>query len=149
MKLQKYLWPSSIRIQLRAQDKWQAIDELLQVLVRQGLVADVAQVRADLLAREKKMSTGMEFGLALPHAKSDGAKELAIALGISREGIDFESLDDKPAHVIFLVVSRKDITGPHIQCLAEIATLFKREDIRTTLAGVRTPDEALRLLAQD
>lgn len=146
MKLDKHLRAECIRIGLKAADKWAAIDELLQLLVDQQLVADADQVRADLIAREKKMSTGMEFGLALPHAKSDGARNLAVALGISKEGVEFDSLDGRPAHIIFLVVSRKDTTGPHIECLADIATLFKREDIRSNLPEARTPADALRLI---
>lgn len=146
MKLDKHLRAECIRIGLKATDKWEAIDELLQILIDHQLVADAEQVRADLIAREKKMSTGMEFGLALPHAKSDGARELAVALGISEAGVEFDSLDGQPAHIIFLVVSRKDTTGPHIECLADIATLFKREGIRSKLPGARTPTEALQLL---
>lgn len=148
MKLGKYLRPQSIHVDLKATDKWEAIDELLQPLADQGLLADAVKVRTDLVTREKKMSTGMEFGLALPHAKSDGAKELAVALGISKKGINFDSLDGGAAHVIFLVVSRRDTAGPHIQCLATIARLFTNETIRTGLAAVRTPMEALRLLVE-
>jgi len=147
MNLQRYLKPECVVIGIKAKDKWEAIDELLDVLVRNGLVADAKQVRADVVAREKKMSTGMEFGLALPHAKSDGAKDLAIALGTAPDGIEFDSLDGKPARVVFLVVSRKDITGPHIQCLAEIASLYRNEKLRDALPKARTPEEALKLLS--
>jgi len=147
MNLQRYLKPECVVIGIKAKDKWGAIDELLDVLVRNGLVADAKQVRADIVAREKKMSTGMEFGLALPHAKSDGAKDLAIALGTAPDGIEFDSLDGKPARVVFLVVSRKDITGPHIQCLAEIASLYRNEKLRDALPKARTPEEALKLLS--
>jgi len=146
MNLLRYLRPECIVIGMKAKDKWEAIDELLDVMARNGMVADAKLVRADVIAREKKMSTGMEFGLALPHAKSDGAKDLAIALGIAPEGINFDSLDGKPARVIFLVVSRKDITGPHIQCLAEIASLFRDEKVRQALQSARTADEVLKLL---
>lgn len=149
MDLLKYLRPASVIAGLQAKDKWEAIDELLSVLVRQDMVADAAMVRADLVAREKKMSTGMEFGLALPHAKSAGAKTLAIALGIARDGVAFDSLDGEPARVIFMVVSRKDITGPHIQCLAEIARLYKNPSLRTELPNARTAADAMRLLAGD
>jgi mannitol/fructose-specific phosphotransferase system IIA component (Ntr-type) len=147
MKLEKYLRPDCIRIGMKAEDKWGAIDELLDLLVRRGLIADAETVRRDLVAREKKMSTGMEFGLALPHAKSRGAKEMAIALGIKKEGIDFDSLDKQPAQVVFLVVSRTDTTGPHIQCLADIARLYRDETLRQRLPAVASPAAALALLA--
>jgi mannitol/fructose-specific phosphotransferase system IIA component (Ntr-type) len=147
MNLDKYLRPECVLIGMKAADKWEAIDELLGILDAQDLIEDMEVVRTDLHDRERKMSTGMEFGLALPHAKSNGAKSLAIALGVVKDGIDFDSLDHKPANVIFLVISRKDITGPHIQCLAEIARLYKDESLRERLSQVKTPQDALKLLA--
>ena len=147
MKLSKYLRPASIIIGLNAQTKWEAIDELLTPLDQQGLVADAAKVREDLVARERKMSTGMERGLAIPHAKSSGAKELAVALGIKPEGVEFDSLDGQPAKVIFLVISRHDRSGPHIQCLAEIAALYGREEARNALTAAKSPAQALSALS--
>ncbi len=148
MKLNKYILPPCVIVGLSVDDKWQVIEKLLQRLARAGVIEDQAQVRADLFAREKKMSTGMEEGLALPHAKSDGARALAVAVGISPEGVDFDSLDGKPAQVIFLVVSRKDITGPHIQCLAEIARLYRKEACRRRLQDSRMPEDVMRALSE-
>ena len=147
MKLSKYLRLGSIIIGLNAQTKWEAIDELLVPLDRQGLLADAAKVREDLVARERKMSTGLERGLAIPHAKSAGAKELAVALGIKPDGVEFDSLDGQPARAIFLVVSRHDRSGPHIQCLAEIAALYGRAEVRDALAAAKIPAQAMSALS--
>jgi len=146
MKLSKYLRPGSIVIGLKADTKWDAIDALLALLERQSLLDDAAQVRVDVVSREEKMSTGIEYGLAIPHAKSIGARDLLMALGIAPDGIDFGSLDGKPAQAIFLVVSRKDTTGPHIQCLAEITARYGRAAVRARLLSARTPQEALQAL---
>lgn len=146
MKLSKYLRPSSIVVGMRAATKSDAIIELLDVLVGQGLIADPEQARRDLFAREEKMSTGMEQGLAIPHAKSGGVKEMTVALGVKPEGIDFASLDGQPARVIFLVLPQKDVRGPHIQCLAEISLLYAREDIRRALLSARSPLAVMRAL---
>ena len=148
MILAKYLRAESIVIGLKAGEKWAAIDELLNLLDRQDLIADTRQVRQDPIAREKKMSTGMENGLAIPHAKSVGARQLAIALGLKPQGLEFESLDGQPARIIFLVVSRQDTTGPHIQCLAEIASLCNRNEIRQALIQATTPQQVLRTLTR-
>ena len=86
-------------------------------------------------------------GLAIPHAKSAGAKELVGALGIKPEGVEFDSLDRQPARVIFLVVSRHDRSGPHIQCLAEIAALYGRAEVRNALAAAKDPDQAISALS--
>ncbi len=146
MKLSRYLSPVLVRIGMKAEDKWQAIDELLALLEAQALLNDADRVRADLIERENKMSTGLESGLAIPHAKSTGVKHLAVALGIKPEGVEFDSLDGRPAQVIFLVVSRKDIAGPHIECLAEISTLYSREHVRKALLSAKTPQQAIRAL---
>lgn len=146
MKLSKYLRAGSVVMDLKAETKWEAIDELLAVLDRQQLVTDVALVHEALIAREKRMSTGLEAGLAIPHAKSEGVTKLAVAVGIKREGLEFKSLDGKPARVIFLVVARKDISGPHIQCLAEIASLYARKHVRASLMAAETPAEVMRIL---
>jgi len=147
MKLAKYLTPDLVRIGMAAEDKWQAIDELLGLLEERGLVNDAARVRADLVDRERKMSTGLEKGLAIPHAKSDGVNALAVALGLKPEGIEFDSLDGRPARAIFLVVSRKDTAGPHIECLAEISRLYSREQVRRALLSAMTPEQAVRALS--
>ena len=146
MKLSKYLRPGLIVLDLKAETKWEAIDELLAVLVRRGLVADAARAREDLITREKRMSTGMEEGLAIPHTKTTAVSQLIVALGTKREGLEFESLDGKPAHVIFLVLSRKDVSGPHIQCLAQIASLYAKPDVRAALVNAHTAEEVVRIL---
>ena len=146
MKITKLLQPSSIVAGMKARTKSEAIVELLDVLIEQGLIADPEQVRKDLFAREKKMSTGMEQGLAIPHAKSAGVEGMRVALGTKPEGIEFESLDGEPARVIFLVLSPKGVTGPHIQCLAEIALLYARENVRTALLEARSAWDVLRAL---
>jgi mannitol/fructose-specific phosphotransferase system IIA component (Ntr-type) len=100
----------------------------------------------DLMARESRMSTGMEQGLAIPHAKSKAVGELTVALGLAPEGIDFQSLDGKPSRVIFLVLSAVGSRGPHIECLAEIARAYSREGFREALLACRFADEVIAVL---
>lgn len=139
----RLLKPSCVAVQLKATNKQEAIDELLALLDRNGLLADLQAVRQDVFAREKQMSTGLTEGLAIPHAKSNGAKELAIALGLKGQGIEFASLDMEPAHAIFLIVSPVDRTGPCLQCLAEISSLYAQPQVRDRLLHARTVEEVL------
>lgn len=139
----RLLKANCVAVQLRATNKQEAIDELLGLLDRNGLLADPQAVRQDVLAREKQMSTGLTEGLAIPHAKSNGAKELAIALGLKGQGIEFASLDLEPAHAIFLIVSPVDRTGPYLQCLAEISSLYAQPQVRDRLLRARTVEEVL------
>jgi len=146
LKLVRYLKPSCVIPVLKAQTKQEAIEELLDCLRAEGLLEDVDAVREDVFAREEQMSTGLTDGLAIPHAKSAGARQLCVALGLKPEGIDFASLDDKPSKAIFLVVSRVDRAGPHLECLAEIAQFYSRPEARERLLKARSVEEIMASL---
>ena len=119
------------------------------LLDKKGLLSDKALAFADILRREKNLSTGMENGLAIPHAKSDSVDRLVVAFGIHPKGIDFESLDGKPAHFIFLVMSPRDTSGPHIQALARIARFLKDEQVREKLSNVKSDDEVFTIISEE
>jgi len=146
MKLAKYLRPSRIILPLTAGDKWAAIDELLEKLALDGAVLDAEQARADLIAREKRMSTGMEHGLAIPHAKTKGVSELVVGVGIALDGIEFESLDGRPARIVFLVLSRADVSGPHVECIAEIAKACSDVAVREAVLRAKSAAEIIAAL---
>jgi len=146
MKVVKYLKPSRIVLGMKAEDKWQAIEELLDVLISDGVVADRERALADLVAREKRVSTGMEHGLALPHAKTGAVGDLVVAMGVVPDGIDFDSLDGEPARVIFLVLSRINTSGPHIECIAEIARAYSSSGVRDGLVAAGSVNDVLELL---
>jgi Kef-type K+ transport system membrane component KefB/mannitol/fructose-specific phosphotransferase system IIA component (Ntr-type) len=145
-EMAKHLRYAAILPRLKARDKDAAILELVDALARSGDLKDRDGVLRDVMARERSMSTGMQDGVALPHGKTDGVEGLRVALGISREGIEFGSLDGKPARLIFLVVSPRKTSGPHVQLLAAIGTLLKDKDRREALASADTEPEARRLI---
>lgn len=145
-KISKVLTSDGIIPRLRAETKEQAIDELLAALDRQGKLDDLEQARADVMAREKQMSTGLTDGLAVPHAKTRGVSDMVVALGIKPEGIDFQSLDKKPTHVIFLVLSRPDTMGPHLQCLAEISAICSKQDVQQSLLSSEKKSDVLNII---
>jgi mannitol/fructose-specific phosphotransferase system IIA component (Ntr-type) len=143
LKMLTFLRPSCVALPLKAEDKLGAIEELLGLLEKEGLLADPEMVRRDVLAREKQLSTGLTEGLAIPHAKSAGARDLAMALGLKPEGIQFTSLDMEPARAIFLLASPADQTGPYLQCLAEISSFYAQPQAREKLLGAKTVQEVL------
>lgn len=124
MKLDKVLQPSCILPNLPAVDKWQVIELLMDTLDKAGLLADRDLAMKDVLAREKRMSTGMEHGLAIPHAKTRGVDKTAIAFGRSVEGIDFAAIDKKPSTGIFLLLSPSATACPHVQYLSAMASIY-------------------------
>jgi nitrogen PTS system EIIA component len=146
MNLQKVLGPEVIKPNLVSKTKMEVVDELLQILVASGKVSNPDAARTALLDRERKMSTGMQHGVAIPHGKTDAVDSLIACMGISSDGIDFESLDGEPARIFIMTLSPKDRTGPHIQFLAEISQLLKSSDKRESLLKQSTAEEIFRVL---
>lgn len=125
MGIEEILTENLIIDDLQGENKYQVIEELLDLLVKGGKMQDRETCLQDLVEREQYLSTGLENGLAVPHAKSSATTELLVSFGLSRKGLDFDSLDGKPAHFIFLVVSPRDTSGPHIKILAQITRNFR------------------------
>ena len=146
MNLRRVLSPQVIKNHLVATEKSAAIEELLDLLVATGKVSDRDVALSSLVDRERKMSTGMEHGIAIPHGKTDAVSELIAGVAVSRSGIDFGSLDAKPAHIIVMTLSPRNRTGPHIQFLAEVGQLLRSETTRRAVISAETPEEVLKAL---
>ena len=127
-------------------DKWEAIHSLVDHLVGRGRLApDAAEpVREAVLARERSMSTGMELGVAIPHAAVDDLPEIVGAMGVvQREGgLDFESIDGQPTRVVVLLVIPKAQKLLHIRTLADIARVLAKESVRERLLATADVEEA-------
>jgi PTS system nitrogen regulatory IIA component len=149
MKILDFLEPSSVTVELKGQKKPEIITELCQLLLKAGKIQDAAAVTSVILEREKLGSTGIGQGIAIPHGKCDAAKSLAAAVGISRKGIDFESLDGEPVHVVFLLVAPKDTAADHLKALARISRLLKDKFIRTALQNAKTPPDVIKTIQED
>ncbi|MBP5786749.1 MAG: PTS sugar transporter subunit IIA, partial [Kiritimatiellae bacterium] len=98
------------------------------------------------LERERRMSTGMQNGIAIPHGKTDAVDCLIAAMGVKREGVDFGALDGEPSTIFVMTVSPDSRTGPHIQFLAEISRPLNDPAVREKILAATTPDEILRLV---
>jgi Kef-type K+ transport system membrane component KefB/mannitol/fructose-specific phosphotransferase system IIA component (Ntr-type) len=135
-----------ISFNLKGQTKEQIITEMVDLLAAQGRLPDRDMVLADVFERERTMETGMEHGVALPHAKTDGVNCLEVALGIKKEGIDFGAIDGEKSRLFILIVSPKNATGPHISFLAGMSALLIDEDFCEELINAASPDHVLELL---
>lgn len=124
MKLSDYLTPDLIKVDLESEEKEELFEEMVHLFVAKGKMQDREAALAALIAREDKMSTGIGKGLALPHGKIEEASDLFIAVGISKEGIEYDALDGEPVYVVLMVFAGTDNPGPHIEALAEISRLF-------------------------
>ena len=138
--------PECTSISLKGGTKKEIITELVDILAAQGKLLNRDMVLADVLEREKSMSTGMEHGIALPHAKTDGVSGLAVAAGIRKEGVYFESADGEKARLFILTVSPRKVSGPHIQFLAAIGAVLVNDTVREKVIDAASPREAADLL---
>jgi len=137
---------SCILLDLKAGTKEAVIEELLRALQKAGKVRDYDQALADIMERERSMSTGMQDGIALPHAKTDAVDEIAAAVGIKRGGMDFASLDGQPTTIIVLSVSSKKNPGPHLQFLANVGRALHDEARRADILKAKKVGEVASLL---
>lgn len=145
MELRDYLPESNIILNLTGKTKLEVIKELLQKMYKLQLVNDYDNALDDVLAREGHLSTGLENGVAIPHAKTDGVTDLAIVFGVKKSGVEFETLDGKPANFIFLVLSPKNTSGPHIQALALISRNLKLKETRDKLLNSKSEAEIAKI----
>ncbi|MCB1132232.1 MAG: PTS sugar transporter subunit IIA [Verrucomicrobiae bacterium] len=148
MKLAKLLSADQVLLDLKATEHWPVIVELVDHLVRiDRLPASLQEETLGALkAREDQVSTGIGSGVAIPHAFSDKLEEVVVVFGRSKEGVDFEALDNAPVHFIILfVVPRKDY-HLHLRTLAAIAKMFTNCEVRRQLGAAETRDEILAIL---
>lgn len=148
MKITHYLNRPQILIDLKCTDKLGVLKELTQVLIDQGLVA--AEHREDIIAglveREELTSTGLGYGLAMPHIKTKAVTKILIVFGRSVAGVDFASLDGNPAHVFFLILAPPEMTTEYLKVISVISALMKDADERQRLLRARSQEEVFSLL---
>nr|WP_279007593.1 fructose-specific PTS transporter subunit EIIC [Aeromonas jandaei] len=135
-----------INLDLKATHKEEVFTEMARLLVAQGKVSDEQQFVKDLWAREELDNTGFEEGVALPHAKSAAVSTPAVAIGISRNGIDYGAEDGKPSKLFFMIASPAGGANHHIEVLAELSAKLIEEGFIDALLAAKTPADALALL---
>ena len=152
MNLKKVLSCDTISLELKSGTKDGVIEEMTDLLMAAGKIKGIEDRKVVLKAvmdREKKMSTGMQNGIAIPHGKTDAVESLVAALGVKKEGIDFGSLDGQPSRIFVMTISPDNRTGPHIQFLAEISRQLNDPKIRDAILNAKSREEIIELLAQE
>ncbi len=138
MDLNDFLGPQPIVIDLQAENRWQAIDELVGCLVTSGKIKLEHQdvITVAIKKREASMSTGIGYGIGIPHASTDLVSEVIGAIGRSRKGVQFEALDGKPVRMVMLFLVPQGQFQKHQQTLANLAKLLHNPDFRDGLFGI-------------
>jgi PTS system fructose-specific IIC component len=146
MRITELLKRESISLQAPPTDKAGAIDRLVDLMAASGNIEDKAAYKKDVLAREASGTTGLGDGIATPHAKSTGVKAAGLAAMTIPAGIDFESMDGKPARLFFLIAAPNGEDDLHIQVLQKLATLIMDEAFKEALIEAKTAEEFLQLI---
>ena len=123
MRLQDILKKTSVMTNLQSTKKNDVLRELVDLLGDE--IADKDKIMKILIDRENLGSTGIGQGIAVPHGKTDDIHKLVAALGISKKGVNFNSLDGEPVYIFFLLIAPKDSAGPHLKALARISRIFR------------------------
>lgn len=148
MRITNYLNRQQILTDLKSSDKRGVLEELTQVLFDQGQVP--AERREDIIAglvdREELTSTGLGYGLALPHIKTNAVTKIQIVFGRSVRGIDFASLDGNPTHLFFLVLAPPEMTTEYLKVISIISALMKDADQRQRLLRAKSLEEVFSFL---
>ena len=146
MNLKKIITEKTVTLDIRGETKQEIIRELLGVAEAAGFVSDSGAAFHALMERENKMSTALQNGIAMPHAKTDAVTKLIGVIGLKKGGIDFQSIDGQPTRIFIMTMSPLNRAGPHIQFLAEIGRLLSQEGMTDRILAAVSPSEVCELL---
>jgi PTS system fructose-specific IIC component/PTS system nitrogen regulatory IIA component len=148
MFLHDVFLPDFIKINLEAEDKDEAFEELTDHFCQ----AIKSNAREDILSalreREAKMSTGIQKGIAIPHGKTNAINTVSGALGISRTGIDYDALDGEPVYILFMIVAPQKDTEKHLRILKRLAELLENPNFCIELQAQRDAQSAYRIICK-
>lgn len=146
MDIKEFMSESLINVNLKGNTKKEIIEEMSLLFEKSGKISNLQEFREALLARESISSTALESGIAVPHCKSSAVKEISIAFGLHEKGVDYESLDDEPSKLFFMIAAPDGTTDAHVECLAELTKYLLDDDFREELLKVKSAKEVLDLL---
>jgi len=145
MKLSDYLKTETIISDLKAKDKYEALREIVKILHERGILDAEKPYLEALIKREKLCSTGIGRGVAIPHAKMKEIKSIIVSFAKSKEGVDFESVDDLPVHYIFTIFTPEDVPEEYLLILARISKIAKDEEFRRNIEKATSVEDFIEI----
>ena len=145
MKICDILQVNTVIPSMKGTSKDEIIDEIINLFKNDERVNDIDEMRNAVHDREKIMSTGVGKGFAIPHAKTDSVSEIIAAFGKLDNPIDFQALDEQPVNLVFLLVGKESLVGPHIKLLSRISRMMNKDEFRESLVNAKTAQEIYNL----
>ena len=149
MKICEILRVDKIISSMDSNSKNEVIDELIDLFKNDERVKDIDEMKNAVHDREKIMSTGVGKGFAIPHAKTDSVNEIVAAFGKLEKPIDFQALDEQPVNLVFLLVGKESLVGPHIKLLSRISRMMNKDEFRESLANAKSSEEIYTLFEDE
>lgn len=149
MKIEVLLAEKYIVLNLDLALKGQVIEKMVSIVADHAGVSNIGKLREDVLRREQEMSTGIGKSIALPHAKTDGVTEPVMAFATLRNEMNFDSIDNEPVRIVFLLATPEEMLAEHLKLLGRITRLAGREDIRQRLLLSSSPAAVIELFREE
>ncbi|UUV18229.1 fructose-specific PTS transporter subunit EIIC [Fusobacteria bacterium ZRK30] len=146
MKITDLINESSITLDLKGINKGEVINELCELHYKNNNINNLEGYMKDILKRESQSSTGLEEGIAIPHAKSKYVTNPSLVLGISKDGIDYDSLDGEPSNLLFMIAAPENASDTHIETLSKLTTFLIDDDFREAILNAETPEKIISLI---
>ncbi len=149
MKIDEILKKESVIADLLGDNKVKVIKEMTQCLKKNNFIKNDQALFETLMEREKLGSTGIGENIAIPHGKSDEVTKIITVLARSKNGVEFESLDQKPVHFVCMVIAPAHSTGQHLKVLARVSRIFKNQGLRDEILQAESSDAIYSILTNE
>lgn len=149
MKISSLLSPTQMACQLEATDKHDAIEKLILLISKNPHIQQLDKVRESIMERERVMSTGVGKGFAIPHGKTNGVSDIVAGFAVLKTPIDFESMDNEPVSLLFVLVAKESMVNMHIKLLSRISRLMNKDDFRQRLIHAQSEQEIYDLFQKE
>ncbi|NLD95031.1 MAG: PTS sugar transporter subunit IIA [Fibrobacter sp.] len=146
MRVQDILQKNSILIELASTDKQEVLTQMARYMVSLHGISNGDSIAQKILERESDMSTGIGYGIAIPHGRISGIDKLYMIAGRSDKGIDFNAIDEEPVHLIFMMISPANTSTDHTNILSSLSRIMSYEDVRTKLLAADSADSFLDII---
>lgn len=146
MRVQDILQKNSILIELASTDKQEVLTQMARYMVSLHGISNGDSIAQKILERESDMSTGIGYGIAIPHGRISGIDRLYMIAGRSDKGIDFNAIDEEPVHLIFMMISPANTSTDHTNILSSLSRIMSYEDVRIKLLAADSADSFLDII---
>ncbi|MCD6117052.1 PTS sugar transporter subunit IIA [bacterium] len=149
MRLSEMLREDTIVVGFKSSLKQDILEELIDIAEKTGKIKDRNEALKAVIAREEMMSTGLEHGIAIPHAKTNAVSEIVMAMGIAKEGVDFDAVDGNQSYIFFFLLAPENAAAANVKLLAQIARITSSADFRNKIIKAESPAQILEILISE